>query len=187
MFTFNNGSIASHCHICKHLGKTSKLNLFQLQSGHHSLFQRVLFMFSLVADLFSPHFIYFFPFYCETRTRPGSQINTCTASQDILCGTYACVDVFFMCTHKRAEEIRRGREPGQFKIGKNNVEPRFHYPLGYCTHTVDSLFIEQIFTTALRATQTKVGFLQQCAVWWDEWLSDFTLLIHEFCNTSHKF
>lgn len=80
MFTFNNGSIASHCHICKHLGKTSKLNLFQLQSGHHSLFQRVLFMFSLVADLFSPHFIYFFPFYCETRTRPGSQINTCTAS-----------------------------------------------------------------------------------------------------------
>lgn len=41
-----------------------------------------------------------------------------------------------MCTHKRAEEIRRGREPGQFKIGKNNVEPRFHYPPGYCTHTV---------------------------------------------------
>lgn len=80
MFTFNNGSIASHCHICKHLGKTSKLNLFQLQSGHHSLFQRVLFMFSLVADLFSPHFIYFFLFYCETRIRPGSQINTCTAS-----------------------------------------------------------------------------------------------------------
>lgn len=59
-----------------------------------------------------------------------------------ICGTYACVDVFFMCTHKRAEEIQRGREPGQFKIGKNNVEPRFHYPPGYCTHTVDSLFIE---------------------------------------------
>lgn len=110
-----------------------------------------------------------------------------------LAGVHACVDVWpclirvCVCVCVRESEGDTKTE-GACAISnwveqwwtKVSLPSRLLYPHSrQLVHRMD-------FTTALKATQTNVGFLQQGMAWWNEWFTDSTLLIYEFCNISHE-